>query len=315
MIGAPPALPGEALEVWVCGRVNVSWREVVTMKIVVLGSRGQLGTELMHQIEGRREVSAVGADVEECDIGDAGTVRRFFDRHGDAGAVINCAAFTAVDDAEKKRDLAMEINAMGAGYVAACCRRVSARLVHISTDFVFGDGFAEPIGEWAEARPLSVYGMSKRAGEVLALQNNEATAVLRTSGLYSPWGPNFARSIAEHAASRDRLEVVDDQWVSPTPVGPLAEVAIELARAPLFVGGVYHGTAHGGCTWREFAQTIVDLLGLDCAVEPTTAAAWGAPARRPAYSVLDNGHLRLRGLDRFRRWDEELARFLDDHGL
>ena len=287
-------------------------------KIIILGSKGQLGTELCHQLEPRDDLRLVAADVEECDITDGEQVRRFFADHAGRGeeatAVINCAAFTAVDDAEEKRDLAMAINARGAGNIAAACRDVGARLVHISTDFVFGDGHNSPIKESARPDPLSVYGASKLAGEELAMQNNPATAVLRTSGLYSPWGKNFVRSIAGYARKKGALSVVHDQIVGPTPVAPLAEVAVELATAPVFMGGVYHATVEGGCSWREFTQAIVDLLQIDAQISPTTARQWGAPAKRPSYSVLDNERLRLVGLDRFRRWDEELELFIGRYG-
>lgn len=284
--------------------------------IVIIGSRGQLGTELRHQHEdGRRPVVAV--DIDGCDITDAASVNRFFadlPRAKEGLTVINCAAFTAVDAAEDQRAQAMAVNARGAGLVAAACRAKGARLIHVSTDFVFGPGFEAPIGELAPPRPLSVYGASKLSGERLALQNNPTTAVVRTSGLYSPWGPNFVRTIAKAASQKDALSVVADQIISPTPVEPLAKVLLTLADWPLFVGGVYHATAHGGCSWCDFATAIVELLDLDTTVSPTTAVEWGARAQRPDYSVLDNERLRTAGLDEFRGWRQELELFIAAYG-
>ena len=287
-------------------------------KYLILGSDGQLGSELRSRLDKRQidggDVTYALADVDECNITDGAAVASYFSSHSDADVVFNAAAYTAVDDAESNPDAAMAVNGIGAGNVAAACRQIDARLIHYSTDFVFGDGDGTPFVEEDETNPLSVYGSTKRAGERLALQNHSATAVLRTCGLYSRWGPNFVRSIAGHAREKETLQVVNDQYVGPTPVGPLAEVSLALADGPLFSGGIYHASVHGECTWYEFAAEIVELLGLETAVEPTTSKEWGAPARRSRYSVLDNRKLRLHGADRFDAWDAELARFVDDHG-
>lgn len=287
----------------------------MTRRFMILGSKGQLGAELCSQLDGarfeNRELSYVHADYEDCDITDERAVREFFSRHGELDVVFNAAAFTDVDGAEAKPDRAMAVNALGAGNVAAACREIGARLIHFSTDFVFGAGHGDPIDETARPDPLSVYGKTKLAGERLALQNHGATAVVRTSGLYSRWGSNFVRSIADYARKEGRVEVVDDQFITPTPVTTLADIALNMAEGPLFTGGVYHASAHGECTWFEFADEIVGLLDIDAEVVATTAEAWGAAAKRPEYAVLDNHRLRLRGLDLFDRWEEELARFFD----
>lgn len=282
----------------------------MSAKYLVLGAKGQLGQELVRQLKSA-DAEIIAADYEECDISDASALVALFDGLNDVDAVFNAAAFTAVDAAEEQADKAMAINGLGAGYVAAACREIDARLIHFSTDFVFGAGHCSPIEESAKPDPLSVYGATKLAGEELALQNHSATAVIRTCGLYSRWGRNFVRSIAHFAQERGEVQVVADQMISPTPVTALAKVAIALAEQALFVGGIYHGTAHGECSWYEFASAIVEHLDIDATVEATTAEEWGAPARRPEYSVLENRRLAVMGLDLFGPWREELVAFLD----
>lgn len=286
---------------------------------MILGADGQLGSELRSQldraqIESGSDLSYIQADVDTFDITEELMVSSFFKRHPSVDVVFNAAAYTAVDAAEDDADRAMQINALGAANVATGCRNIGARLIHFSTDFVFGEGHNEPIDETVRPDPLSVYGKTKLAGEQLALQNNPATAVLRTSGLYSRWGKNFVRSIVTYAREKGRIEVVDDQFITPTPATTLAEVSLAVADAPIFPGGVYHASAGGECTWFEFADQIIDLLKIDAAVVATTAKAWGAAARRPEYCALDNHRLRLRGLDSFRDWDEELRLFLEAYG-
>lgn len=282
-------------------------------KYLIFGADGQLGSELRSQLDKRQldgeDVRYAAVDVDRCDITDAEAVGEFFEQQSDGDVVLNAAAYTAVDAAEQNREKAMAVNGVGAGLVAAAAREHGMALIHFSTDFVFGDGYSEPIDEMEEPEPLSVYGRTKLAGERLALQNNPATAVLRTSGLYSRWGGNFVDSIARYAREREKLQVVSDQYVGPTPVVPLAQVALKMGESPQFMGGIYHATVQGECTWYQFARKIVELLELDTAVEATTAREWGADARRPEYSVLDNRRLRLRGLDEFGSWDEELEAF------
>ena len=283
-------------------------------RYVILGSQGQLGRELVWQLEQvrRREpgVDFVAADIEECDISDVGEVHRFFGGLRSIDVVVNAAAYTAVDRAEDEEELAMSVNGLGAGYVAAAAREIGARLIHISTDFVFGEGHQQPIDELAAPAPLSVYGRTKLAGEELALQNHLEVAVLRTSGLYSRWGHNFVRAVVQRARDTGELEVVDDQVVTPTSASSLARVILELAEAPLFVGGVYHASAQGGASWYECAQKVVQCLDMEVQITPVSGSRWGAPAPRPSYSVLENRRLRLLGLDDLPRWDEDLENFL-----
>ncbi len=287
-------------------------------KYMILGADGQLGSELRSQFDKRQiegaDLSYVRADEKECDITDESMVADFFSQHEEVDVVFNAAAYTAVDDAEEREDLAMRVNGLGAANVAAACREIDARLIHFSTDFVFGNGHNHPIDETVEPDPLSVYGKTKLVGEQLAMQNQPATAVLRTSGLYSRWGKNFVRSIATYAREKGRIEVVDDQFITPTPVTTLARVALAVADAAVFPAGVYHASANDECTWFEFADRVIELLEIDADVVATTAEEWGAAAQRPEYCVLQNRRLQLRKLDFFSSWEDELTTFIEEFG-
>jgi dTDP-4-dehydrorhamnose reductase len=197
--------------------------------------------------------------------------------------------------------------------MAAAAQDWGAAFVTVSTDYVFGDGFTEPIAETAVAEPLSVYGRSKLEGERLALAQCERAFVVRTTGLYSHRRHNFVKTMLKHARAGNPLTVVNDQFVSPTWVAPLARVLADLPRkgAP----GTYHAVAHGGASWFEYAQKIFEVFGVDADLSGIDQDSWGAAAARPSYSVLDNAMLRKVGLDLFEPWDEALERFGREYGL
>ncbi|MFU8803311.1 MAG: dTDP-4-dehydrorhamnose reductase [Bradymonadaceae bacterium] len=277
---------------------------------VLIARDGQLGGEILRQLEAAGD-DVVAPELEECDINSWPSVERYFARFDRVDRIFNAAAYTAVDAAEEDGDAAFQTNAMGAARLAAMSRHFGAKLVYFSTDYVFGHGHKTLIDESAQPDPLSVYGASKWQGEVMSLENNPATFVMRTSGLYSPGGNNFVRTMLRVGKQGRALSIVDDEVVSPTWVTPLARVAIDLSRTELF--GTYHATSHGGCTWFEFAGAIFEKLGMKVDLSPTDSASWGAPAKRPAYSMLDNRNLRLVGLDHFEHWRRHLEQFLDLH--
>jgi dTDP-4-dehydrorhamnose reductase len=207
--------------------------------------------------------------------------------------IVNAAAYTAVDGAETKPDLAVEINAEGAGLLARAAERSGARLIHVSTDFVFDGTATEPYTPRAEPRPLGVYGHSKLAGEcrvreVLPLHS----VIVRTAWVYSRFGNNFVKTMLRLMSERDALRVVDDQTGAPTWARGLAEVLWGFAERPE-AHGIYHWTDGGRCSWHEFAceiQTRAVALGLldrHIDIEPIPSSEYPTPARRPAFSVLD----------------------------
>lgn len=279
---------------------------VAGMESVIFGAQGQLGHALAGKLPGARRVVRGACDV---------TVRAEIDAalpSDGARLVFNATAYNQVDAAEREPDLAFAVNAFAAGQLASAARRIGAKLVHYSTDYVFGNGHTTPIDETIPPDPLSVYGRSKAHGERLALQNNVETLVVRTTGLYSHRRSNFVKTMIKLGASGRRLTVVSDQFVSPTWVDSVAATSIELAGSDVF--GVYHVTAQGGCSWYEFAARIFEILKIRADLHAVDHESWGAAARRPGYSVLDDAMLRASGVARVGRWDDELERFLAAHG-
>jgi dTDP-4-dehydrorhamnose reductase len=202
-----------------------------------------------------------------------------------ARAVINCAAFTAVDAAETEEDVAHKINAEAVGKVAALCEAAGVPLLHFSTDYVF-DGAAEaPYGIDHPRSPLGAYGRTKARGEELLETSGADYLLVRTSWVYAAWGQNFVRTMVKLLRERTEVRVVDDQRGRPTHVRTLAERALALLDQGQ--RGTFHVTDEGECTWFGLTQAIRDILGSSCQVTPCTTAEFPRPARRPAYSVLD----------------------------
>ncbi|GLW62061.1 NAD(P)-dependent oxidoreductase [Actinomadura rubrobrunea] len=273
------------------------------MTWMVVGAGGMLGTELVRRLRGRgRDVVALTrADL---DVRDAAAVRDALRRHR-PDAVVNCAAWTAVDDAEAHEDAALAVNGDAVRTLAAACGDVDATLVHISTDYVFDGRADRPYPEDAPPAPVSAYGRTKLAGERAVLDTGRGY-VVRTAWLYGAHGPNFVRTMTRLAAERDTVEVVDDQRGQPTWTGDLAEQVIALvgSGAP---PGVYHGTNAGETTWYGLAREVFALLGLDPdRVRPTTTDRFPRPAPRPAYSVLGHDRWTRVGLKPMRDWREAL---------
>lgn len=276
------------------------------MNTLIFGYRGQLGHALHERLP-----DAAGVDRAGCDVTDDDAVRAVLDGAA-ADVVFNATAYNNVDDAEREFDEALAVNGVAPGRIASACRDIGAALVHFSTDYVFGDGFADPIDESRETHPLSAYGRSKLTGERLAMQNNTRTTVIRTTGVYSHRRRNFVKSMIAAALAEKRLELVNDQFVSPTWVEPLADTALEISGTG--ISGLYHATSRGACSWYEFAGRIFEILQIDADLHPTDQESWGAAARRPSYSVLDDAMIRATGIARMGRWDDMLERFLSEHG-
>lgn len=282
-------------------------------RVLVIGHRGMLGSALMRLSwtsgAGTPGVELRGADLPELDITEASALERTFGEF-QPDLVVNCAAFTAVDDAESRRDEAMRVNAHGAGSVASAAASHGAKVVHLSTDFVFDGEKDGPYLESDTPRPLSVYGQSKLEGERLVAQSAEDYLIVRTSWLYGPGGHNFVGTILRLARERDELTVVDDQRGCPTCTRDLARAIWELCRAG--ARGIVHAAGRGDCSWYEFAREIVTRSGLKARVLPVASEEFKRPAPRPANSVLDTSLLReLTGFE-FPHWTESLAGYLNE---
>ena len=202
-------------------------------------------------------------------------------------ALVNCAAYTAVDRAETEKDLAMTVNAEAPGILASLCREHGARFIHLSTDYVFDGKANSPYREEDPTAPTSVYGLSKREGERRALESNPDSVVIRTSWVYFEHGKNFVKTMMRLMRDRERVGVVNDQFGSPTYAGDLAECILQLLESSRWVPGVYHFSNEGDIAWHEFAVAIRDIIGSACKVDAITTEQYPTPAPRPAYSVLD----------------------------
>ena len=218
-----------------------------------------------------------------------------------ADIVVNCAAYTAVDQAETDEDTAYLLNATAAGLIANACKTHSARLVHISTDYVFDGTATEPYAEDAPVNPVSAYGRTKAAGEKLIHDSGADALIVRTAWLYGAHGNCFPKTILRLAKERDEISVVNDQWGQPTWTIDLADLIHRLikANAP---AGIYHGTSSGKTTWHGFAQAIVTTAGLATRVNPTDSTTFQRPAPRPTWSVLAHDTLTVAGVDPIGAW-------------
>lgn len=266
---------------------------------LVVGARGMLGQDLMRTLTDAG-VDVTPADRSEVDITDLASVTtgvQGFD------IVVNCAAWTAVDDAETREAEAFAVNAVGAANLARASAMAGARLVHVSTDYVF-DGQADaPYAEDAPIAPRSAYGRTKAAGEWAVRAENPDHLVVRTAWLYGANGACFPKTMAGLAAARDSLSVVDDQVGQPTWTVDLADLILRLvvADAP---SGTYHGTSGGQTSWFGFTEAIIASSGADVDLQPTTSEAFVRPAPRPSYSVLGHGALERAGVAPIGPWEE-----------
>ena len=253
------------------------------MRVLVTGANGQLGSEL----RGIASADYLFTDIAELDISNEDAVIAFVERN-EIDTIINCAAYTNVDRAEEEPEVAKSVNTTAVALLARVARRYNARLIHISTDYVFGaEVFDTPIAESTWPAPLGVYGRTKLLGERLIEESGCDYIIIRTSWLYSTYGKNFVKTILRLAAERDELRVVNDQIGSPTYARDLARVIVQICEQKGFESGVYHYSNRGEISWYDFARAIVEIGGMDCRIKPCTTAEYGAKAPRPAYSVLD----------------------------
>jgi dTDP-4-dehydrorhamnose reductase len=279
------------------------------LKIVVTGAGGQLGSDLV-RVLGRQSGQGVQLHAltsTQLDITDHGAITQAFNSIS-PDVIINAAAYTAVDQAETDIDRAFAVNATAPALLAVEAARIGARLIHVSTDYVFNGDATLPYEVDAATDPQSVYGRTKRGGEeaVLAFAP-ELGYIVRTAWVYGAVGANFVKTMAKLQASRDTVQVVEDQCGSPTWSADLAAALVELATAAA-PAGIYHCTNADSTTWYGFTRAIFEELGADPGrVQPTTSAAFVRPAPRPAYSVLSSRAWIQAGLSPLRDWRSALA--------
>jgi len=259
------------------------------VKIVVSGSNGQLGSELQEIASQFKDLQFIFLSRADLSITDSAALKNIFSIH-QPSYFINCAAYTAVDKAEKEKDLAGEINGKAVGTIATLCRENGCRLIHISTDYVFNGESDSPLKEEDPVDPVNAYGETKLMGERLAMQHADAV-IIRTSWVYSKYGNNFVKTMKRLMGEKETINVVHDQVGSPTYAADLAKAIVEIIRSGKWVPGIYHYSNSGVISWYEFANEIKKHLHSKCVIQPITTEQFPTPAKRPAYSVLDKSKI------------------------
>lgn len=275
-------------------------------KIIVTGCNGQLGRAINQEFAGNTEISIVNTDVAELDITSVDEVLALV-REVKPYAIINCAAHTAVDACETDLDNAYRINAIGPRNLGIAATETGAKLIHVSTDYVFDGKGTRPYVEFDTPNPQGAYGKTKLAGENMVKDFADRYMIFRTAWLYGD-GRNFVKTMLRLAENGDKVRVVEDQVGSPTSARELARAI----TAQLFTDnyGLFHATCEGNCSWADFAREIFRLAGRDTYVEGITSAEFAAKAPRPAYSILENYMLKLTGGYQFADWHDALDYYM-----
>lgn len=283
----------------------------LSRRIVVVGARGLLGSALMAHLAETQGFSVVGLDCDDCDIADPASIADAI-LAADPHVIFNCAAFTQVDACQSQAALAFRVNGEGAGNVAAAARAIRAKLIHISTDYVFDGCAQEPIAVDSQPGPpeaLSIYGQSKLEGECRVSAVQADAVIVRTAWMYGQGGSGFPDAILRQARNAGHLRVVNDQTGSPTYANDVAAAIVRVALTDS--RGIFHVTNAGQCTWFDFACEILRLAGMQhVKVEPVPTSAYPRPAKRPGYSVLDNARFDTEVGPPLRHWREALAEYM-----
>lgn len=275
-------------------------------KIIVTGCNGQLGRAVNGYYRNAPDISFVNTDVGELDITDIDAVMKLA-REVNPYAIINCAAHTGVDACETQYEKAFAINAIGARNLAIAARETGAKLMHISTDYVFDGRAASPYVETDATNPQGAYGSTKLAGEEFVKAFADRYFILRTAWLYGD-GKNFAKTMLRLSETNDKVRVVNDQFGSPTSAAELTKAINALLFTENY--GLFHATCEGSCSWADFAGEVFRFAGKTTEVEGITTEEFGAQAARPAYSVLDNRMFRLTTDFTFADWHDAIAAYM-----
>jgi dTDP-4-dehydrorhamnose reductase len=259
---------------------------MIPLKILVTGADGQLGNELRALESLHNDFQFLFYSRKELSIEKEEELGKIFEREKPAYC-INCAAYTAVDKAESDRENAFLINAEAVRLLAKTCRSVSARLIHISTDYVFDGNSSKPLSEDDKTAPINVYGESKLKGEELARKEDPDTLIIRTAWVYSEFGNNFVKTIIRLMKEREKINVINDQIGSPTYAADLAAGTLKICHAEKYIPGIFHYSNAGRISWYDFACAIKELTASSCHINPIPSSEYPTTARRPKYSLLN----------------------------
>lgn len=277
------------------------------MKVFVTGSKGQLGYDVVNELE-KRGHTAIGVDIEELDITDAEAVDKMI-TEATPDAVIHCAAWTAVDAAEDNEEKCRQVNAYGTENIAKICKKLDCKMMYISTDYIFdGKGTRPWKPDDPVTTPLNVYGQTKYEGELAVRDNVEKFFIVRIAWVFGK-GKNFIKTMLNLAKTHDHLTVVNDQYGTPTYTYDLARLLVDMIETDKY--GNYHATNEGGyITWYDFACEIFRQAGVDIKVEPVSSAQYAAKAKRPENSRMNKQKLVDNGFELLPDWKDALGRYL-----
>ncbi|MCE5201237.1 MAG: dTDP-4-dehydrorhamnose reductase [Synergistaceae bacterium] len=289
------------------------------MKVMITGSNGQLGSELRRILQ--KGVSELGpipkcfidakldcVDIEDLDITNLSDVSRHVCEFAPQ-LIINCASYTNVDACETHQDDAFKVNSLGARNMAVGAEMVGARIIYLSTDYVFSGDASSPYREYDRPEPQNVYGATKLAGERFVRDFCSRWFIVRTSWLYGYNGKNFVKTIMRLARERGTIKIVSDQTGNPTNAADLSHHILKIASAGEY--GIYHCTGRGTCSWYDFADKIIEYSGIKASVFPCSSDEYQSPVKRPKYSALEHMALRCSVGDEMRKWQDALKYFLE----
>lgn len=262
----------------------------VNKNILVTGANGQLGSEIKY-LSKFHNINFTFTDIEELDITSMDEIEGFFSSQ-EFGYIINCAAYTAVDKAEEEKEEADLANHIAVKNLAVMSSKFNAKLIHISTDFVFDGSSSIPFTEEDKTNPVSVYGKTKLAGEKAVLKHGSEVIIIRTSWLYSSFGNNFVKTMIGLTKKRNSIGIVFDQLGTPTYARDLAEAILNIINSQDFLTGVYHYSNEGVASWYDFTKAIVEIAGIKCSIDPIETYQYPTPAKRPAYSILNKAKIK-----------------------
>lgn len=278
------------------------------MKIIVTGSKGQLGTDVIAELE-KNGIESVGADLPELDITDYEAVESFISE-SKADAVIHCAAFTNVDIAETDKEICRRVNEDGTLNIARSCAKHGIKMLYISTDYVFSGEGDIPFETDSTTMPCNYYGESKLAGEKAVTENCDKYFIVRISWVFGENGKNFVKTMLRLSKEREEITVVNDQIGSPTYTKDLSKLLCDMIVTEKY--GTYHATNEGFCSWAEFASKIMELSGSKTKIIPVTSDEYKSVAKRPSNSRLSKTGLDMNGFARLPHWQDALERFLNN---
>lgn len=278
------------------------------MKVFVTGVKGQLGHDVMNELE-KQGLEGIGVDIDEMDITDADQVNKVI-KEAAPDAVIHCAAYTAVDAAEDNEEICRKVNATGTENIAKVCEELDIKMMYISTDYVFNGQGERPWEPDDEREPLNVYGQTKYEGELAIEKHVKKFFTVRIAWVFGVNGKNFIKTMLNLGKTHDHLTVVNDQTGSPTYTYDLARLLVDMIQTDKY--GRYHATNEGLCTWYEFACEIFKQAGMNVSVAPVSSDEYPAKAKRPSNSRMDKSKLTENGFKPLPTWQDALGRYLKE---